>query len=267
MSGDTRTSAAAPADKDAEPKSRPSVVDVAPSPWRPIAALAAIGCALAGFFALGLDAYVHPDTLREYDAQLRAWADAGGALFVLAYMGTLITVALACLPAVAFMSVLGGFLFGPLAGAVYAYTAALIAAILAYFGARYAFRATVIRRGGAMLVRMEDAFERNAVLVLLLIRLLPVVPFWAANAIPAVLGVPLGAFVVATALGIVPGSVLLPNLGHGIAEVVASGEDYDASMLANPHILIPVVALSSIVLGVLVWRGFARVRGHQRGAR
>jgi uncharacterized membrane protein YdjX (TVP38/TMEM64 family) len=257
------------ADREAErlakpPVPKPSVIDVAPSPWRPVAALALVGIAIVVFFALGLDRYVRPDTLREYDELFRSWAELRRPLAVLAFMVAFMLVALAALPAVAFMGVLSGFLFGPVAGVIYAYASAMISALLTYLGARYAFRDAVIRRRLAMVVRMEAAFGRNPVLVLVFIRFLPVIPFWTANALPAVLGVPLGAFLVATAIGVIPGSVLLPNLGHGIHEVVTSGEeDLEVALLGNPHVVVPVVIGTALLVGALVWRS---VSSHRRRA-
>jgi uncharacterized membrane protein YdjX (TVP38/TMEM64 family) len=234
---------------------KPSVIDVAPSLWRPVLGIAFIAVALVVFFALGLDRYVRPDTLKEYDELFRSWAEMRRPLAVLVFMAVFVFVALVALPAVAFMGVLSGFLFCPVAGVLYAYASAILAALLTYVAARSAFREMVIRRRMAMVVRMEAALLRNPVLVLVFVRFLPIIPFWTANAIPAALGVPLGAFMVATAIGVIPGSVLLPNLGHGIHEVVTSGEeDLEVALLGNPHVVVPVVIGTALLVGALMWR-------------
>jgi uncharacterized membrane protein YdjX (TVP38/TMEM64 family) len=251
-----------PSSQDPPRPPAPSVIDVAPSPWRPVLGVALIAVALVVFFALGLDRYVRPDTLREYDELFRSWAEMRRPLAVLAFMAVFVFVALTALPAVAFMGVLSGFLFGPVAGVVYAYGSAILAALLTYLAARYAFREMVIRRRMAMVVRMEAAFGKNPILVLVFIRFLPIIPFWTANALPAVLGVPLGAFLVATAIGVIPGSVLLPNLGHGIHEVVTSGEDdLEVALLGNPHVVVPLVIGTALLLSALIWRS---VSSHRR---
>jgi uncharacterized membrane protein YdjX (TVP38/TMEM64 family) len=61
--------------------------------------------------------------------------------------------------------------------------------------------------------------------VLLLMRLVPVVPFFVANLIPAFVGVPLWRFAVTTFLGIMPGGLVYTSVGAGLGEVFAAGRD------------------------------------------
>ena len=64
--------------------------------------------------------------------------------------------------------------------------------------------------------------------MLLLIRLVPAVPFFVANLVPALVGVPLVPFVVTTLVGIVPGALVYSSVGAGLGAVFAAGETPDS---------------------------------------
>ena len=245
--------------KDRQARVSEAVIDATPL-WRPVAAITLVAIALVCFFTFGLADYTRLEALREYDTLLRSWAHAKGPVAVASFMGVFILVALACIPAIAFLGVASGYLFGPVAGPLFAYTAAIGAAVLSYVGARYAFRDAALRRGGKMLMRMETALKRNALPVMVFMRLLPILPYWTANVVPAVLGVRFRLFLLASAVGLLPGSLLLPNLGHGIAEAVAVGGDPSVAVLSNPRIVIPVSVAAVLSISVVIWRVVRHVR-------
>ena len=60
-------------------------------------------------------------------------------------------------------------------------------------------------RAGPWLQRLEGGLRRDAFSYLLVLRLVPLFPFWLVNLVPAFLGVPLPTFALATFLGIIPG--------------------------------------------------------------
>ena len=85
--------------------------------------------------------------------------------------------------------------------------------------------------------------------MLFFIRLVPAVPFFVANLIPAFLDVPLRRFVISTFLGIIPGSLVYTSVGAGLGEVFARGETPNFGIIFEPHILLPILGLC--VLSVL----------------
>jgi uncharacterized membrane protein YdjX (TVP38/TMEM64 family) len=84
--------------------------------------------------------------------------------------------------------------------------------------------------------------------MLFFIRLVPAVPFFVANLIPAFLSVPLYRFVISTFLGIIPGSLIYSSVGAGLGEVFARGETPDLGVIFEPHILLPILGLSALSL-------------------
>src|SRR3546814_14352651 len=57
-------------------------------------------------------------------------------------------------------------------------------------------------RAGSRLARVGAEFRDNGFSYLLFLRLVPAFPFWLVNIAPAMIGMPLGRFMAATALGI-----------------------------------------------------------------
>ena len=63
---------------------------------------------------------------------------------------------------------------------------------------------------------------------------MPAFPFWLVNLAPALLGVPLGTYVIATFLGIIPGTFAFASVGAGLDSVITSAKaDYAACIAAK----------------------------------
>jgi uncharacterized membrane protein YdjX (TVP38/TMEM64 family) len=59
---------------------------------------------------------------------------------------------------------------------------------------------------------------------MLIMRLVPVLPFFIANLIPAFLGVPLHIFAITTVIGIIPATAIFATIGHGLGSVLKNNE-------------------------------------------
>jgi uncharacterized membrane protein YdjX (TVP38/TMEM64 family) len=77
-------------------------------------------------------------------------------------------------------------------------------------------------------------------------RLLPVIPFFLANLLPAAIGTSLWRFAVTTFLGIFPATLVFTAVGAGLGEVFARGERPDFGLLLEPQIMIPILGLALI---------------------
>jgi uncharacterized membrane protein YdjX (TVP38/TMEM64 family) len=200
--------------------------------------------ALAGAFTLQ-DALSF-DALRENREALLAFRDQNmgtmALLFVVAYVG----IVAFSLPGAAVASVTGGFLFGLAGGAVLNVGSATAGACLIFLAARWGLGAWLTERIEASEGRvqaMQQALRENEVEVLFLMRLIPAVPFFAANLLPALVGVKFRNFALTTALGIIPGGIVFTWIGVGLGEVFDRGEDPDLSLLWEPHVIGPVIGL------------------------
>lgn len=94
--------------------------------------------------------------------------------------------------------------------------------------------------------------------MLFLLRFLPVVPFFVANLLPALFGVPFHRFVISTALGIVPGALVYTSVGAGLGEVFERGEAPDLGVIFEPFILLPLLGLCLLALAPILWKAWRK---------
>lgn len=227
---------------------------------RPIGRLVPVAVIAAGlvlFYVLGLDRYLSLDALREHHAQLAAWTARDPALAAAAYIALYtVTVALS-LPGGALLTVIGGFLFGLYLGTAYTVAGATLGSIAVFLAARGAFRGVFAARIGPFAKRMEAGFRANAFNYLLILRLVPLFPFWLVNLVPAFLGVPLGTYALATLIGIVPGTAVFVSIGHGLGTVLEAGGSPDLSLILKPSVLGPLLGLAALVAVPVIYKKVA----------
>ena len=181
-------------------------------------------------------------------------------LAVLAYIGLYITVVALSVPGAAFLTVSGGFLFGVVVGASAAVIGATIGATLIFLVARTALGEPLLRRAGPRAIKLAQSFRDDAFSYLLFLRLVPAFPFFLVNLVPAFAGVRLLPFVTATALGVIPGSVVYSFAGTGLDSVIAAQKhSYEACLaagLADCHLAFdPKDILTPQMIGALVALG------------
>lgn len=219
--------------------------------------------------AIFLREHLSFEALRANREALLAFRDANllatAALFMLAYMAI---VALS-LPGAAVATLTGGFLFGLFPGALFNVTAATLGAMVIFavvrLGLGEGLKARIDASDGRVR-RLSDGIGRNEVPVLLSMRLVPVVPFFLANLLAAVMGVALWRFAWTTFVGIIPGGVIYTWVGAGLGEVFARGETPDLGIIFEPHVLGPLLGLAALALLPVLWRavfGSAETHGDE----
>jgi len=152
------------------------------------------------------------------------------------------------IPGGALSTIVGGYLFGLWLGAASAVVGATIGAIAVFLAARTALGDALRARTGSALRRMEEGFRRDAFSYLLVLRLVPIFPFWLVNLVPAFCGVPLRTYALATLIGIVPGCFVFASVGSGLGAVLDRGETPDLKIIFEWHILLPILGLALLAL-------------------
>ncbi|MES2666477.1 MAG: VTT domain-containing protein [Pseudomonadota bacterium] len=177
--------------------------------------------------------------------------------FVAAYVG----IVAFSLPGATIATLAGGFLFGLFPGVVYNVGAASLGAVAVFLAARAGFGASVAAgiaaRGGAV-ARLQAGLRDNEWSVLLMMRLVPAVPFFLANLIPAFVGARLLPFAVTTVLGIIPGGLVFTSVGAGLGEVFGRGDKPDLSVIFAPHVIGPILGLAALSALPIVVRCFRK---------
>ena len=83
---------------------------------------------------------------------------------------------------------------------------------------------------------------------------MPIFPFWLVNIVPALLGVPLRVYLIATFVGIIPGALVYCSLGSGLRSIFEKGGRPDLDIIFQPDIFGPIVALSFICLIPVIYK-------------
>ncbi|MBN8919108.1 MAG: TVP38/TMEM64 family protein, partial [Rhizobiales bacterium] len=203
-------------------------------PWKRLAILGAI-VALAGLvFATGWHRLLSFDTLVARRADLDSFVKANFAGAVAAFIALYVVAVALSLPGATVLTIAGGLLFGWLAGGIAAAVGATLGASAVFLIARFLLRYLVQRRLGPRLKAISDGFREDAFSYLLFLRLVPAFPFFLVNIAPAFAGIGLGAFVAATAIGILPATFAFALFGDGLDSVIAGQRiTYDACVAAG----------------------------------
>lgn len=181
--------------------------------WLPLAllvALAALG------YGLGLGRYLSLETLATNRNALHDWVGSHLALGLAAYVALYVAVVALSIPGATVMSIAGGFLFGWALSIPATLVAAVVGAVIVFEIVKTSFGAALAERAGPLVQRLSNGFSANAFSLLLFLRLTPVFPFWAVNAVAGLCRVPRNSFIAATALGIIPGCVAFALVGAGL---------------------------------------------------
>ena len=236
------------ADRPAEspPRSRRSLTRFLP--------LAILALGLVLVFALDLDRFASLSALREHHEALRAYVHGHAVLASLAFMGVYALATALSIPGGAILTLAGGLMFGLVWGSVMVVLAATMGAVAIFLAAKTALGDVLRARAGGWIRRLEGGFRDNAFSYLLTLRLIPVVPFWLLNLVPAFLGVSLVTFATTTFLGIIPGTVVYVGVGNGVGATLDAGEDPDLGIIFDPEILLPLLGLAALSLLPIAYR-------------
>lgn len=234
-----------------------------PTPTRMLARKLPILLILAGALAgaYGLRDHLSFAALAENREALLAFRDAHFVWAALGFVAAYVVIVAFSLPGATIATLTGGFLFGLFPGALFNVGAATLGAVGVFLAARSGFGEALSRRvgaGGGAGARLMAGLRENEWSVLLTMRLIPVVPFFLANLIPAFAGIRLWPFAATTFLGIIPGGLVYTSVGAGLGEVFARGETPDLGIIFAPHVLGPILGLAALSALPMILKHFRK---------
>ena len=155
--------------------------------WIP---LALIVCLMVAVYTLGLHEHLSLQNIAAHREELRHFI-ADNWLWPCSFMRLVYVVAVALsFPAAGFLTVIGGLLFGWLAGAITTIFAATTGATIIFLAARTSLEKVLARKSGPLLSKIREGFARDAFNYLLFLRLVPLFPFWLVNIAAALAHLP-----------------------------------------------------------------------------
>lgn len=222
---------------------------------------------ILGFFVLGIFSFFYFDlgeyfTLESLKANkdaLKSYAQVHYGSMVILFIVIYCTQTALSLPGATILTLAGGFLFGTWLGTLYVNVGATSGATLAFFAARYLFRDTVERKFGERLDSVQRGFASNAFHYLLTLRLIPLFPFFLVNLAAGLTRIRLTTYIVATAVGIIPGSFVYANAGKQLG-TINSVKD-----IASPGVLGAFLLLGLLALVPVVYKRWTRTSVAETG--
>lgn len=221
---------------------------------RSLLPLLAILAVLLLALALGWHRHLSWAALAAAQADLQAHVDARPLASAVAYVVFYAAAVAVSIPGAVVITVTGGLLFGTIVGTALAVAGATLGAVLLFLAARSAAGPLLAARAAPLLGRIRPGLERDGFAYLLAARLIPVLPFWLINLAPALAGMRLAPFALATFLGIIPGTAVFASIGAGLGHVLEAGQTPDLGLILSPPVLLPFVALAALSLAPTLWR-------------
>jgi uncharacterized membrane protein YdjX (TVP38/TMEM64 family) len=214
--------------------------------WPRLLIVAIFVGALIAFFALGGNEYLRLESVKRNRDALQAFVAMHYAPALLIAFLVYAAATAFSLPVAIVLSLTIGFLLGRWVGTVIVVAAATVGAAVLFVAARYLFADAARKRLGAVGERLNAGFTKNAFSYLLFLRLVPLFPFFLVNLAPAFTTIPVSTFVVATAVGIIPGTFVFVNLGQALGSIdslkgLLSPELIGSLLLLAMLALVPVV--------------------------
>lgn len=228
--------------------------------WRRVALLALFIAAGIGLYVSGATEFLDFETLKSHRTAIKAWVESNFAAAVLVFVIAYFIGVTFSLPGAVWLTIAGGFVFGTVWTSIFVVVGATAGATAVFLLARYVFGENWKRKAGPATRKMEQGFRAHAFSYLLALRLVPLFPFWLVNLVPAFLGVKVRTYVVATFLGIIPGTVVYAAIGNGLDAVFEAGGTPDLSVVYDPEILGPLVGLALLALVPVAWQA---IRGRR----
>jgi uncharacterized membrane protein YdjX (TVP38/TMEM64 family) len=213
---------------------------------------------IGAFVYFDLGQYLSLDSLKANRALLLNYTESHFALAVTVFILVYILQTTFSLPGGAILTLTGGFLFGSLMGTFIVNIGATIGATLAFLAARYILRDWVEKKFGDRLQAIQSGFAQNAFSYLMTLRLIPAFPFFLVNLVSGLTRVNLGTYIMATSLGIIPGSFVFAFAGRQLGSINSLSE------IASPPVLLAFTLLGLLALMPIAYRKWTNKSSHSK---
>ncbi len=197
---------------------------------------------LGAFIYFDLGQYLSLDSIKANRDLLRGFTESNYMLTVILFILLYVLQTTFSLPGGAILTLTSGFLFGSVMGTFFVNIGATLGATLAFLAARYLLRDWVERKVGDRLEAIQTGFAQNAFSYLLTLRLIPAFPFFLVNLVSGLTRINIGTYILATSLGIIPGSFVFAFAGQQISSINSLSE------IASPPVLLAFTLLGLLAL-------------------
>ncbi len=157
-------------------------------------------------------------------------------------------------PFASLLSMINGFLFGTWIGGTISIVGGTIGALGVFLIAKFFFLDFIKRKFLKKYSHIEDYFNKNDLELMILIRIVPGIPFFLQNLILAGLGAHNKKFLYTTFIGLAPWSFIFGSVGQGLEEIFINKTKLSFSLVAQPEYLIPIGFIAILIIMIIFFK-------------
>lgn len=180
----------------------------------------------------GIGSYLTLENLQQYKTVLLEYVQKNYAISALTFISLYIFLAAFSIPGAVVATLAGGFLFGAIWGMIYVNIGATMGASLAFMSVRYVFGKHLQDTHKKRLSKFNKELNAHGAFYLIMLRLMPVFPFFIVNIGAALTRISLFTFAWTTSLGIIPGSLVYSFSGRQLGTISSVREIFSGSVIA-----------------------------------
>ena len=157
-------------------------------------------------------------------------------------------------PAASLLSLISGFLYGTWIGGIAIIIGGTIGSFIVFLFAKSFFHDYISNKILNKYTYIKNYFQKNDLELMLLIRLIPGIPFFVQNLILAGLGAKRLKFFSTTLIGLSPWAIIFASIGQGLEDIFIEDQDLSLTLISKPEYLIPISIIILLVLIILIFK-------------
>ena len=157
-------------------------------------------------------------------------------------------------PFASLLSMINGFLFGTWIGGTISIVGGTLGAFSVFLIAKFFFLDFIKNKFLIKYSYIENYFNKNDLELMLLIRIIPAIPFFLQNLILAGLGAHNKKFFYTTLIGLAPWSFIFGSIGQGLEEIFVNKTELSFSLIAQPEYLIPIGFIAFLIVMMILFK-------------
>jgi len=169
-----------------------------------------------------MKAYANLTTIKDNQQFLHSYIDSSPLLSGWLYALIFFILTLSALPVTLVMITIGGFLFGTILASVYALVALLASSLCVFKLSKKMFGHYIQEKYSHELKKFNNNFKQYGFYYLILVRTIPVIPFFVINLVAGFTHIDTKTFVLSTAVGALPTILLCSYLGSQCSSLIVN---------------------------------------------
>ncbi len=157
-------------------------------------------------------------------------------------------------PLASLLSMINGFLFGTWIGGTISIVGGTLGAFGVFLIAKFFFLDFIKNKFLNKYSYIENYFNKNDLELMLLIRIIPAIPFFLQNLILASVGAKNKKFFFTTLIGLAPWSFIFGSIGQGLEDIFINKTQLTFSLITQPEYMVPLSIIVVLIIFILIFK-------------